>query len=238
VYDGKTITIHSPDDNVYATAPATDSLGTLIGDLLDAGVELPLIDVLYQATAGTLMENVRTGQVVGDAEVEGVACDSSPSARPMPTGSCGWRRGARPAAQDRDHHAARGRRSAVLHGADLEHAAEIRQGQLQLRAAEGCATHPLRAARCLCRGRQVMAAMNGFDSKLLASPFVAGLLVSTCVFAMCVDDASSAGRGGGAGASRGGGGGCASRGGGVVARTHGTTAAHGAKLGVRWQSRR
>jgi hypothetical protein len=45
--------------------------------------------------------------------------------------------------------------------------------------------------------------------KLLASPFVAGLLVSTCVFALCVDDAN-AGRGGG----RGGGGGGMSRGGG------------------------
>jgi len=75
VYDGKTITISSPDDNAYATTPATDNLGTLIGDLLDTGVELPLIDVLYQATAGTLTEQVRTGQVVGDSVVEGVACD-------------------------------------------------------------------------------------------------------------------------------------------------------------------
>jgi hypothetical protein len=75
VYDGATITIDSPDDNVYATTPATDKLGTLIGDLLDRGVELPLIDVLYQATAGTLTENVRTGQLVGDAEIEGVDCD-------------------------------------------------------------------------------------------------------------------------------------------------------------------
>jgi hypothetical protein len=75
VYDGKTIVVSSPDDNAYATTPATDNLGTLIGDMLDQGVELPLVDVLYQATAGTLTENVRTGQVVGDAEVEGVACD-------------------------------------------------------------------------------------------------------------------------------------------------------------------
>jgi hypothetical protein len=47
--------------------------------------------------------------------------------------------------------------------------------------------------------------------KLLASPFVAGLLVSTCVFALCVDDANAGrgggGRGGGGGMSRGGGGG-------------------------------
>jgi len=75
VYDGKDITIYSPDDQAYASAPATDKLGTLIGDLLDSGVELPLIDVLYQATAGTLTEQVRTGRLVGDAEVEGVACD-------------------------------------------------------------------------------------------------------------------------------------------------------------------
>jgi hypothetical protein len=75
VYDGKTLTIASPDDNLYASAPATDSLGTLIGGLLDTGVELPLIDVLYQATAGTLTENVRTGQLVGETDVEGVACE-------------------------------------------------------------------------------------------------------------------------------------------------------------------
>ena len=75
VYDGALLTIYSPDDAAYASAPATDTLGTLIGEVLDAGVELPLIDVLYQATAGTLTENVRTGTLVGDSEVEGVVCD-------------------------------------------------------------------------------------------------------------------------------------------------------------------
>jgi hypothetical protein len=75
VYDGKTITIHSPDDNAYATAPATESLGVLLDGLLSADVELPLIDVLYQATAGTLTENVRSGLLVGDSIVEGVLCD-------------------------------------------------------------------------------------------------------------------------------------------------------------------
>jgi hypothetical protein len=76
VYDGKTITINSPDDNAYATAPATDNLGVLIEDLLQSdSVELPLIDVLYQATAGTLTENVLNGLLVGDSIVEGVLCD-------------------------------------------------------------------------------------------------------------------------------------------------------------------
>jgi hypothetical protein len=76
VYDGKTIAIHSPDDNAYATAPATESLGVLIEDVLASeSIELPLIDVLYQATAGTLTENVLKGLLVGDSVVEGVACD-------------------------------------------------------------------------------------------------------------------------------------------------------------------
>src|SRR4249919_1126883 len=75
VYDGKTIVIHSPDDNAYASAPATENLGALISDLLEADVELPLVDVLYQATAGTLTENVRNGLLVGDSIVEGVLCD-------------------------------------------------------------------------------------------------------------------------------------------------------------------
>jgi len=74
VYDGQTITIDNVDDNAYATAPATDKLGDLISDILDSGAELPLIDVLYQATAGTLTEEVRTGQVVGDTSIEGVPC--------------------------------------------------------------------------------------------------------------------------------------------------------------------
>jgi hypothetical protein len=75
VYDGAKIVIYSPDDDAYASAPATDSLKVLIGDLLDAGVELPLIDVLYQTAAGTLTENVRNGILIGDADIEGVACD-------------------------------------------------------------------------------------------------------------------------------------------------------------------
>jgi hypothetical protein len=74
-YDGKTLVVSSPDDNAYASTTSTDSLGTLIGDMLDSGVELPLIDVLYSATTGTLTENVRNGLLVGDSDVEGIACD-------------------------------------------------------------------------------------------------------------------------------------------------------------------
>ena len=75
VYDGSKLVMYSPDDAAYVSSPATDNLKKLIGGLLDAGVELPLIDVLYQAAAGTLTETVTRGVVVGDATVDGTPCD-------------------------------------------------------------------------------------------------------------------------------------------------------------------
>ena len=73
VYDGKNLTIFSPDDNAYAIAP--DTLGKLIGGLLNAGIEMPTIDVLVQASKGNIAENVRGGILVGETLIEGVACD-------------------------------------------------------------------------------------------------------------------------------------------------------------------
>ena len=65
----------APDLNVYATTAAPGTLGELVRALLDAGVEMPLIDMLYQGNAGNLTEDVRVGIVVGDSEVDGVATD-------------------------------------------------------------------------------------------------------------------------------------------------------------------
>lgn len=75
IYDGKNLVIYSPDDNVYATAPAPDTLAKLIGGLLNAGIEMPMIDVLFQANNGNLAEDVRGGILVGETLIEGVACD-------------------------------------------------------------------------------------------------------------------------------------------------------------------
>jgi hypothetical protein len=75
VYDGSTLVMYSGDDNAYVRTGAPDTLGELLGRLLDAGVEMPMIDVLYQAADGTLTNAVRSGVRVGDASVEGVACD-------------------------------------------------------------------------------------------------------------------------------------------------------------------
>lgn len=75
VYDGAKLAMYSPDDAAHVQLAAPDTLGKLIGGLLDAGVELPLIDVLYQGTSGTLTEGVRRGLLVGESQINGVLCD-------------------------------------------------------------------------------------------------------------------------------------------------------------------
>lgn len=74
-YDGSNLSMYSPGDGVYVRTPAPASLAQLTGNLLDAGIEMPLLDVLYQAADGRLTEAVRGGVLVGDATVEGIACD-------------------------------------------------------------------------------------------------------------------------------------------------------------------
>lgn len=75
VYDGANAVIYSPDDDAYVKIAVPNSLERLIGDLLEAGVEMPMIDVLYQSIAGTLTEAVRGGVLVGESTIDGVKCD-------------------------------------------------------------------------------------------------------------------------------------------------------------------
>src|SRR5690606_19833814 len=75
VYDGDALTMYSPDDAAYVKADAPSTLGNLIGTLLDNGIEMPLIDVLYQGTTGTLATDARGGILVGSTTIDGVACD-------------------------------------------------------------------------------------------------------------------------------------------------------------------
>ena len=75
VYDGSQLTMSAPDLNVYATTPAPSTIGELVQRLLDAGVEMPLIDLLYQGNAGSLTDDVRVGLVVDESMVDGVATD-------------------------------------------------------------------------------------------------------------------------------------------------------------------
>lgn len=75
VYDGADFYIYSPDHNAHTRVKAPDTTLKLIDGLLDAGIELPLIDVLYQAHQGTLLAGVQTGIYVGESVVDGVPCE-------------------------------------------------------------------------------------------------------------------------------------------------------------------
>jgi hypothetical protein len=75
VYDGSQLTMFAPDMNVYASTPAPGTLGELARVLLDNGIEMPLIDMLYHGYTGDLTEDVRVGLVVGETQVDGVATD-------------------------------------------------------------------------------------------------------------------------------------------------------------------
>ena len=75
VYDGSQLTIFAPDLKIYSVTAAPGTLRELVSVLLDAGVEMPLIDMLYQGAVGGLTEDVRVGKLVGDSQVDGVLTD-------------------------------------------------------------------------------------------------------------------------------------------------------------------
>lgn len=75
VYDGKQLWMHSADDEAFIRTPAASTLSQLLDNLLAAGIDMPMIDVLYQGANGSLTEAVRGGVWVGESSVDGVACD-------------------------------------------------------------------------------------------------------------------------------------------------------------------
>ncbi|HET7063796.1 MAG TPA: DUF2092 domain-containing protein [Rudaea sp.] len=74
-YDGATLTMYSPDDEAYTQVKAPDTIGKLVDRLLGAGIEMPMIDMLYQIYQGRLTEAVRGGVLVGDSNIDGADCD-------------------------------------------------------------------------------------------------------------------------------------------------------------------
>lgn len=75
VYDGATLTMYSPDDSAFTRVKAPDTIGKLVEKLLNAGIEMPMIDMLYSVHHDALTEAVRAGILVGDSNIDGVDCD-------------------------------------------------------------------------------------------------------------------------------------------------------------------
>jgi hypothetical protein len=74
VYDGSQLWMHSPDDAAYVRVPAPDNIAALMDGLLDLGVDMPVVDFLYVAADGSLIDGVRAGILVGTTTIEGVEC--------------------------------------------------------------------------------------------------------------------------------------------------------------------
>ena len=70
-FDGAQFTIVAKDLNVYARKPVSGNLHDFATRLLDEGVDMPLIDFLYNGAAGDLLDDVRVGKVVGDTVIDG-----------------------------------------------------------------------------------------------------------------------------------------------------------------------
>ena len=82
-YDGSTLTMFAPDENVYSRVPAPGTIREVVDQLHMRGVEMPLIDILGQAYQGTLLQDVRVGLKVQDTMVDGVAAEHLAFRQPL-----------------------------------------------------------------------------------------------------------------------------------------------------------
>jgi len=76
VYDGKSLAVSNPQDNVYSQVAAPETLEDMLEfarNKLD--IVAPAGDLIYKNAYDILMEGVTDGIVVGKAVIEGVRCD-------------------------------------------------------------------------------------------------------------------------------------------------------------------
>jgi hypothetical protein len=76
IYDGKSLTLHNPAQNVYATTPVPPTLEGMLDvarDRLD--IVAPAGDLTRRNAYDILMDGVTQGFVVGKAVIEGMRCD-------------------------------------------------------------------------------------------------------------------------------------------------------------------
>jgi hypothetical protein len=75
-YDGKTLTICNVTAKRYGTMPITGSLETMLRTASEKmGIDFPLADLLADRPGQSFLEGVITGIKVGDATIEGQACN-------------------------------------------------------------------------------------------------------------------------------------------------------------------
>jgi hypothetical protein len=82
-YNGKTLTLYSPADKVYATEPAPGTIEELLDFARESlGPTVPVADLVYRNAFPLLMQDVTFAAVVGKAVIGGVKCDHVLFSRP------------------------------------------------------------------------------------------------------------------------------------------------------------
>jgi hypothetical protein len=75
-YDGKSLTLHNPRENYYATVAAPGTLEEMLDFARESlDIVAPAGDLVYKNAFEILMTDVTSGFVVGKGVVEGVRCD-------------------------------------------------------------------------------------------------------------------------------------------------------------------
>jgi hypothetical protein len=76
VYDGKSLTLHQPQDKIYAQVAAPGTLEEMLDFAREKyDVVAPFGDLLFKNAYDILMDGVTEGLLVGKAVIEGVVCD-------------------------------------------------------------------------------------------------------------------------------------------------------------------
>ncbi len=70
-YDGKTLTVYHPDEGVYATVPAPDTIDALVDAAEARGIEMPASDLLRNHPCQALADHLETGAYAGRHYLDG-----------------------------------------------------------------------------------------------------------------------------------------------------------------------
>ena len=82
-YDGKTLTLYNPLDNVYATEPAPGTIEELLDYARESlGLIVPAADLVYRNAFPLLMQDVSVALVVDKTVIGGVNCNHLLFSRP------------------------------------------------------------------------------------------------------------------------------------------------------------
>jgi hypothetical protein len=82
-YDGKTLTLYNPPEDVFATEPAPATIEEMLEYTRESlGLIIPAADLVYRNAYPLLMQGVTSAIVVGKAFIDGVVCDHLAFSRP------------------------------------------------------------------------------------------------------------------------------------------------------------